>query len=202
MGCNKLSIPKLQRLHHWSLGMDKSFRPTLYNGCNHLSMLGLKLNHVSKSGPSGSKSNNENYLSKVHVYQKKMATSPQTISSIAARVSVMALSWLTVKPVAYQYARNIDKPDSEMTEVATPGVKNVSIFTTIMVLCAVKIIITCHNEPDPGQYRPNTASILAILAWFRYVYYGGRTICELANETGDAFLALWAMIPCILLCCG
>ena len=78
----------------------------------------------------------------------------------------------------------------------------VSISTTIMALRAVKITITCHNEPDPGQYRPNPASILAILAWFRYVYYDGRTICELVNETGDAFLALWAMIPCVLLCCG
>ena len=32
--------------------MDKSFHPILYNGCNYLSMLGLKLNHVSKMGPS------------------------------------------------------------------------------------------------------------------------------------------------------
>ena len=31
--------------------MDKLFHPTLYNGCNYLSMLGLKLNHVSKRGP-------------------------------------------------------------------------------------------------------------------------------------------------------
>ena len=37
MGWNYLSIPKLQRLH--------------YNGCNYLSTLGLKLNHVSKRGP-------------------------------------------------------------------------------------------------------------------------------------------------------
>ena len=50
MGWNHLSIPKLQRLHRWSLGMDKQFHPTLYNGCNYLSMLGLKLNHVSKRG--------------------------------------------------------------------------------------------------------------------------------------------------------
>ena len=34
----------------WSLGMDKSFHPTCYNGCNYLSMLGLKLIHVSKRG--------------------------------------------------------------------------------------------------------------------------------------------------------
>ena len=27
----------------WSLGMDKQFHPTLYNGCNYLFMLGLKL---------------------------------------------------------------------------------------------------------------------------------------------------------------
>ena len=51
MGWNYLSIPKLQRLHRWSLGMDKLFHPTLYNECNYLSMLGLKLNQVSKTGP-------------------------------------------------------------------------------------------------------------------------------------------------------
>ena len=32
--------------------MDKSLHPTLYNGCDYLSMLGLKLNHVSKRGPT------------------------------------------------------------------------------------------------------------------------------------------------------
>ena len=31
--------------------MSKKFHPTVYNGCNYLCMLGLKLNHVSKSGP-------------------------------------------------------------------------------------------------------------------------------------------------------
>ena len=30
--------------------MDKLFHPVLYNGCNYLSMLGLKLIHVSKRG--------------------------------------------------------------------------------------------------------------------------------------------------------
>ena len=51
MGWNYLSIPKLQRLFRWSLGMDKWFHPTLYLVCDYLSMLGLKLIHVSKSGP-------------------------------------------------------------------------------------------------------------------------------------------------------
>ena len=50
MGWNYLSIPKLQRLHRWSLGMDKKFHPMHYNGCDYLSMLGLKLNHVIKRG--------------------------------------------------------------------------------------------------------------------------------------------------------
>ena len=50
MGWNYLSIPILQQCNRWSLGMDKQFYPRLYNGCNYLSMLGLKLNHVSKSG--------------------------------------------------------------------------------------------------------------------------------------------------------
>ena len=46
-----MPIPKLQRLHRWSLGMDKKIHPTLYDGCNYLSMLGLKLIHISKRGP-------------------------------------------------------------------------------------------------------------------------------------------------------
>ena len=50
MGLNYLSIPKLQRCNRWSLGMDKLFQATLYQACNYLSMLGLKLNHVSKRG--------------------------------------------------------------------------------------------------------------------------------------------------------
>ena len=33
--------------HHWSLGLDDLFHPTLYIGCNYISMLGLKLSHVS-----------------------------------------------------------------------------------------------------------------------------------------------------------
>ena len=37
-------------VNHWSWGMGKSFHPTLYNVCNYLSMLGLKLNHVGKRG--------------------------------------------------------------------------------------------------------------------------------------------------------
>ena len=35
----------------WSLGMDKKFHPTLDCAWDYLSMLGLKLNHVSKRGP-------------------------------------------------------------------------------------------------------------------------------------------------------
>ena len=51
MDWNYLSIPKLQRCNRWSLGMDNKFHLTFYQTCNYLSMLGLKLNHVSKRGP-------------------------------------------------------------------------------------------------------------------------------------------------------
>ena len=34
-----------------SLGMNKWFHPTFYWACDYLSMLGLKLNHISKRGP-------------------------------------------------------------------------------------------------------------------------------------------------------
>ena len=37
---------------HWSLGMDKLFHPTLYNECDYLSMLVLKLILVNKRGHS------------------------------------------------------------------------------------------------------------------------------------------------------
>ena len=47
---NYLSIPKLQRLHRWSLRMDKYFHPTLNWASDCLHMLGLKLNNVSKKG--------------------------------------------------------------------------------------------------------------------------------------------------------
>ena len=39
LGCNR-----------WSFGMDKYFHPTPYWACDYLSMLELKLNHVSKRG--------------------------------------------------------------------------------------------------------------------------------------------------------
>ena len=51
MGWNHLSILKLKRLHSWSLEMDKSFHCTLFWAYHYLSMLGLKLFHVSKIGP-------------------------------------------------------------------------------------------------------------------------------------------------------
>ena len=45
--CQAFQMP-----NHWSLGIDKQFHPTLYNGCNDLSMLWLTLNNVNKRGPS------------------------------------------------------------------------------------------------------------------------------------------------------
>ena len=50
VGWNYSSIPKLQRLYRRILGMKNQFHPTLYNGCDYISMLGLKLNHISKRG--------------------------------------------------------------------------------------------------------------------------------------------------------
>ena len=50
MGWNYLSIPKLQRCTRWSLGMDKRISSHTLLACDYLSMLGLKLNHVSNRG--------------------------------------------------------------------------------------------------------------------------------------------------------
>ena len=66
MGWNYLSIPKLKRCNRWSLGLDKQFHPTLYNGCNYLSMVGLKIKHVSKMGVQAPGS--------LHFHQGKLMT--------------------------------------------------------------------------------------------------------------------------------
>ena len=50
VGWNYLSISKLQWLHHWSLGKEKKFHLTLYDGCNYIFILWLKLIHASKRG--------------------------------------------------------------------------------------------------------------------------------------------------------
>ena len=43
---------ELLSLHRLSLELDQQFHPTLYNGCNNLSMLGLNLNYFRKRGPT------------------------------------------------------------------------------------------------------------------------------------------------------
>ena len=48
---NYLFIPYIQRLHRLSFVMDEQFHPSLYNGCNYLSMLGLKSTDIAKIGP-------------------------------------------------------------------------------------------------------------------------------------------------------
>ena len=48
MTWNNLATPKIQRLHRWSLGMDMKTHLTFSWICYYVSMLGIKLNHVSK----------------------------------------------------------------------------------------------------------------------------------------------------------
>ena len=52
MWWNYSSILEPPRYNRGKLGMDRYFHPTRYNECNYLSMLGLKLNPVSKMGSS------------------------------------------------------------------------------------------------------------------------------------------------------
>ena len=46
-----LLIPKLQRLHRWSMGMDNQYQPTIYYGYNYFTTLGFKLIYIDKRGP-------------------------------------------------------------------------------------------------------------------------------------------------------
>ena len=87
MGWIYLSIPNLQPLHCWSLGMDTWFHPTHpthYWVHAFLSMLGLKLIQVIKeplanSGPDLQESRCVSIYSKTHDF----ATVLQELSSIA-----------------------------------------------------------------------------------------------------------------------
>ena len=47
---------------NWSLGMDKYFHATLDNGYNNVSLLKLKLIHVSKMGPRCTECKTQRYL--------------------------------------------------------------------------------------------------------------------------------------------
>ena len=51
--CEVKLLMQLYLYNCWSLGIVKQFLPTLYYACNYLSMLGLKINNVSKRGPCG-----------------------------------------------------------------------------------------------------------------------------------------------------
>ena len=51
MRWNYLSTPKLQRWNRWSLVKDKYFLSYILWACGYISMLRLKLSHVSKRGP-------------------------------------------------------------------------------------------------------------------------------------------------------
>ena len=48
---DEITFPSINYGATVEIGMDKQFHPTLYNGHNYLSVVGLKLNHVSKRGP-------------------------------------------------------------------------------------------------------------------------------------------------------
>ena len=50
MEWNYWSIPKLHFVQFWSLEMEKYLHPTLYDECNYLDTLWLRLNQVSKWG--------------------------------------------------------------------------------------------------------------------------------------------------------
>ena len=51
--CDSVKGFETENVSTWSLGMGKWSHPTLERACDYSSMLGLKLNHVSKMGPRG-----------------------------------------------------------------------------------------------------------------------------------------------------
>ena len=139
-----LSIPKLQRCNRWSLGMDQWFHTTLYNGYNYLSMLGLTLNHVSKSGPRWLYS--ISHLKLVLWYLIFSNSYDMTDSQIPHNCSC---AWVVM---AF----------GEFTAQMTSNAENVSIwwlswwrhqmetFSALLVICA-------GNSPVPGEFPAQRA---------------------------------------------
>ena len=104
MGWNYLSIPKLQWLYRWSLGMGKWSHPTLEWTCDYSSMLRLKLNHVSKMGPRGHVATSCVYVicyilhtaspSVSTLLEIKVVTPPfEALKSISDRIFVFPVGW-------------------------------------------------------------------------------------------------------------
>ena len=101
MGWNYLSIPKLQRCNRWSLGMDKWFHPTLYWACDYLSMLGLKLNHVSKRGHKMYHNDTWSQINASHTISQiwQMIYISLPLPCISARKDIFHIIALIAKPV-------------------------------------------------------------------------------------------------------
>ena len=122
MGRNYLSIPQLQRCNRWSLGMDKYFHPTYHRACDYLSMLGLKLNHVSKRGPwtsQNSKTQRQcNHSGLIHSYSAR----PQWIKPMAKRSEYNAKVSKCQTPCDFVIQFNIMiKPEKWVIDQSCPG---------------------------------------------------------------------------------
>ena len=85
------------RLHRWSLRMDRLFHPTLYLAYDKLSMLGIKIIHVSKRGPAVSLRSRAididlfTWINRGAGLAKRVST--LTIVSIASNWSVLWRHW-------------------------------------------------------------------------------------------------------------
>ena len=128
MGWNYLSIPKLQRLHRWSLGMDKLFHPTHYKGCNYLSMLGLKWTVMT---------------CKCVLWLEHEIRQAKTNLT---RTTRMAVFWgYPLLPHDYSYYRVILDPKSKEDKVKVTNLKNLPKFQISTWHTLWSCLIRCAN---------------------------------------------------------
>ena len=78
-------------LHRWSLGMNRLFCPIIHDECNYVSMLGLKLIHVSIRGQAYF-----NFLMAYAVYTRQWACSPMVQAMVCRLFGSNTLTELVV----------------------------------------------------------------------------------------------------------
>ena len=83
----------------WSLGMDKNFHPTLHNVCNYLSVVGLKLNHIRRRGPSCLNlivDGQRNTSQKIDFASSPLHYSDVIMTTMASQITSLAIVYSTV----------------------------------------------------------------------------------------------------------
>ena len=144
MWWNYLSILKLQRLHRWSLWIHKQSHHKLYNECNYLSMLGLKLIHVFKRDHRIPSQGQSDYSPVNHSCRIWLHKSHKILEVDYITTSTHS----TTKPKAHfvGYVEDVDRTHQGMM-VLTPGLYSLRGRTSCRKISwSLEVALLCYND--------------------------------------------------------